>query len=345
VTKSRSGRILPILLAGLLLTAAAAPADAAHLTYYGGPVLTHVKIVQVLWGTGTFTSGVSDGGVTTTTKLGDFYKAVTNSRYLDWLRQYATPSQAIGRGTFAGTYAITPSVCSPKPCTVSDGEIQSELKAQITAGHLPAPDANTVYCVSFPKDVTITWQGFFSCVQFCAYHGTASYGTPTYLYYAVLPYVGVGGACSGMCGSGDDYTVQTTVAASHLLNSITDPASGVAVSLAAPLAWFDGSAGEIGGICNGQQATIVGPDAVTYTVQKGWSNAANACVAVSLYALGDADGNGILGVGDVFWLINSLFAGGPPPLGAADVNTDNVTNVADVFYLINFLFAGGAAPF
>lgn len=55
--------------------------------------------------------------------------------------------------------------------------IQSELAAQITAGHLPAPvndtqgNANSFYMIYFPPGVTINLDGFISCQQFCAYHG------------------------------------------------------------------------------------------------------------------------------------------------------------------------------
>ncbi|HKC25450.1 MAG TPA: dockerin type I domain-containing protein [Thermoanaerobaculia bacterium] len=59
---------------------------------------------------------------------------------------------------------------------------------------------------------------------------------------------------------------------------------------------------------------------------------------------GDADGNDVVNVADVFWLINSLFAGGPQPVRGCDANGDGKTDVADVFYLINFLFAGGKGP-
>lgn len=59
---------------------------------------------------------------------------------------------------------------------------------------------------------------------------------------------------------------------------------------------------------------------------------------------GDANGNGSVGVDDIFYLINTLFAGGPPPVGPADVNGDGQVSVADIFYLINYLFAGGPAP-
>jgi predicted outer membrane repeat protein len=66
--------------------------------------------------------------------------------------------------------------------------------------------------------------------------------------------------------------------------------------------------------------------------------------AFELGPSGDVNGDGLVNVTDVFYLINFLFAGGPIPLGRGDVNGDNVIDVADVFYLINFLFAGGPAP-
>jgi hypothetical protein len=59
---------------------------------------------------------------------------------------------------------------------------------------------------------------------------------------------------------------------------------------------------------------------------------------------GDADGNGALGVGDVFYLINSLFAGGLAPVHGSDVNGDGILDVNDIFFLINYLFAGGPSP-
>jgi hypothetical protein len=54
--------------------------------------------------------------------------------------------------------------------------------------------------------------------------------------------------------------------------------------------------------------------------------------------------NGAVDVADVFYLINNLFAGGPPPVCSGDVNADGTTDIGDVFYLINYLFAGGPAP-
>jgi hypothetical protein len=66
--------------------------------------------------------------------------------------------------------------------------------------------------------------------------------------------------------------------------------------------------------------------------------------AVERYASGDANGDGMLDVADVFYVINFLFAGGPSPVGEADANGDGTVDVADVFYIINNLFAGGPGP-
>jgi hypothetical protein len=59
---------------------------------------------------------------------------------------------------------------------------------------------------------------------------------------------------------------------------------------------------------------------------------------------GDVDGSGTVDIADIFYLINYLFASGPPPLGCSDANGDSTIDVADVFYLINYLFAGGPPP-
>lgn len=56
------------------------------------------------------------------------------------------------------------------------------------------------------------------------------------------------------------------------------------------------------------------------------------------------NGDGLVNVTDVFYLINNLFAGGPAPTSTGDANGDGQITVLDVFYLINYVFAGGPAP-
>ena len=119
-------------------------ATSAHLTYYGGKVLASVKVVQVLYGSGTYASSISG------TQLGAFYSGVTASTYMDWLKEYDTPSQSVGRGKFVKKVSITPAASRDK-ATITDSSIQAEISAQIGKGILPAPDGNTLYMVNFPK--------------------------------------------------------------------------------------------------------------------------------------------------------------------------------------------------
>jgi hypothetical protein len=161
---------------------------------------------------------------------------------------------------------------------VTDSQIESFVSAQISAGKLPAPDANTVYAVFFPSGVKITASdGSQSCVQFCAYHGTFVRNNLN-IYYDVIPDLSQSG-CSGGCGSSTVLNNTTSVLSHEMAETITDPAVGLATVYGPPLGWYNATYGEIGDICNGQQTTVTGTDGHTYTVQKLWSNKANACVA------------------------------------------------------------------
>jgi hypothetical protein len=61
---------------------------------------------------------------------------------------------------------------------------------------------------------------------------------------------------------------------------------------------------------------------------------------------GDANGDGVINVTDVVYLINYLFISGPAPnpIQAGDANCDGVVNVTDVVYLINYLFLVPPGP-
>jgi hypothetical protein len=271
-------------------SAFAAPAG-AHLTYYGGRVVSNLQVVQVLYGTGSYLSQVSS---TTSPSLATFYQGVLNSPYVDWLTEYNTTTQVgprsnqiIGRGTFAGQYAITPSSANNRS-TISDSNIQSELAAQITAGHLPAPTSdaagnpNTYYAIFFPHGKTISLGGVRSCAAggFCAYHGTIA-NVPGFgeVYYGVHPDMQAGSGCDTGCGNAATaFGNYTSVASHEMVETITDCEVGIASVDAPPLAWYDDANGEIGDICNAQQGTIVGGDGVTYTVQLEFSNTADACI-------------------------------------------------------------------
>jgi len=64
------------------------------------------------------------------------------------------------------------------------------------------------------------------------------------------------------------------------------------------------------------------------------------------YLRGDANGDWVVNVTDVVYLINYLFIGGPGPelWQTGDANCDETINVSDVVYLINYLFISGPPP-
>ncbi|MGE5322270.1 MAG: hypothetical protein ACM3SW_05390 [Actinomycetota bacterium] len=266
----------------------AAPAG-AHLNYWGGPVISNVHVVQVLYGSGSYNAQVAG---TASPTMGQFYGDLTgaNSGYTSLLTQYNTPAtggtnQTIGNGTFDGLFQIVPSAAN-NGSTITDSQVQSELLAQISAGHLPAPildaagNPDTLYMIFFPPGKTITQGGSSSCQAggFCAYHGTTSTLFSGHnVLYGVHPDMQSGLCATGGCGNAGVFGNYTSVTSHELTEAITDAFVGIATTFAPPLAWYDQNNGEIGDICNGQQGTYVA-NGTSYTIQLEFSNAASNCV-------------------------------------------------------------------
>jgi hypothetical protein len=263
---------------------------AVQLNYYGGPVVSNLQVVVVLWG-----SGVS---TVVTNGIEDFFKSMINSSYFDLLSEYSTygppigggtgTNQSIGRGTFGGLLTIAPSICNAPPCTITDAQLQTELLSQITAANLPPPEldssgnVNTLYMIYFPPGVTIQLENFNSCVEFCAYHGTT---TSTFnsksLAYGVMPDFGPTSMCTRGCGTGTEFENITSISSHEMAETVTDYDAELATPYFPPLAWIDPvyGTGEIGDICNHIETTVTTPGGI-YTVQQLWSNQLNACVSI-----------------------------------------------------------------
>ncbi len=83
----------------------------------------------------------------------------------------------------------------------------------------------------------------------------------------------------------------------------------------------------------------------SYELGHGRINCYKALVMVSgyTYVYGDANGDGIITVSDLLFLINYLFKRGPAPnpLSAGDPNADCVITVGDVIDITNYLFRMG----
>ncbi len=268
-------------------TGLAAPAG-AHLSYFGGPVVSNAHVVQILYGSGSFLPQLT---TTTTPSMASFYSDILglHSGYINLLSQYDTPAsggtnQTIGNGIFDGLFQIIPSAAN-NGSTINDTQIQAELMAQISAGQLPAPvydaagNADTIYMIYFPPGKTLVLNSSTSCVAggFCAYHGTTSATLNSkHLLYGVHPDLQSGG-CSTGCGASTTFGNYTSVSSHELTETITDAFVGLAPTIGAPLAWYDSANGEIGDICNAQQGAYTA-NGTTYTIQLEFSNVANNCV-------------------------------------------------------------------
>ncbi len=255
----------------------------AHLTYYGGPVVSSVKVVVVYYGNGSYLPALSSG-------LPSFYAALSNGTFMDMLSEYSTQGvsgggtvgseliQHGGSNSFIGSFIITPSAAN-NGSTIDDTQIQAELQAQIAGSHLPNPsydaggNADTIYMIYFPPGKTITQGGSSSCVSggFCAYHGTIS-SSGRNILYGVQPDMQSGSGCFTGCGNSTVFNNYTSVSSHEYAETITDAAVGLATTLSPPLAWYDNTNGEIGDICNAIQGQADG-----YTVQAQWSNLQNGC--------------------------------------------------------------------
>ena len=233
-----------------------APARTGKLRWYGGPVLARAKVVAVQWGSAS-------------EPVADFYKTFVASAAYRWLSEYDTSSQSIAAGSFAGAVRISP--VKARGTSLTDAQVERELAAQIAAGVLPVPDANTVFMVHFPAGVRISLGSSHSCEAggFCGYHSAFKLRGKR-VAYAVLP--DMGGGCTTGCGSGTAFERLTSVASHELVEAVTDPEVGLATGLGPPLAWYDSAGGEIGDLCAGQTTR-----AGSYVVQKEWSNSAGRC--------------------------------------------------------------------
>jgi len=266
----------------------AAPSG-AHLTFFGGPVTSHISVAPLYW----------NSSVQFQSNLNLFYIDVPNSPlFTVVLSQY-------GVGAGSGRAGV---VDARATANVTDSTVRTELLNQINAGRLPAPTANTYYPIHFPPGMSITApDGTKSCISFCAYHSTFVRNGVN-VNYGVIP--DQGGNCSA-CGT-DPQLVNNldAISSCQLTNTATDAALGLATSLGPPLAWFDSSLGEVCSICGGQQSTIAG-NGRTYVIDRVFSNAAKNCVPTGDFTIAASPASQTItaGAGAVYSVATAIQSG------------------------------------
>lgn len=86
---------------------------------------------------------------------------------------------------------------------------------------------------------------------------------------------------------------------------------------------------------------------VVFTSNMASNSPVTLPVILWVYTFGDANGDGMVNVTDVNYILAYIFAFGPAPVPvpwAADVNCDHIANITDCVWLIAFIFEDGPPP-
>jgi hypothetical protein len=257
---------------GALDAAVAYPADHTPLPqvdYNGGRVLENPKIVTVTFANDdpTMVARVQQfGDVITTTP---WWTAVS-SEYCK--KPSNTP--CIGPGSSGGHVVVSdaPAANYSDSSVGGASTLQDFIQQHVVGGgdggaapDFPRPDADTLYVIYFPPNVTITLDGSPSCDSFGAYHNTTTLpdanDVPRAAPYAIIP----------RCGTKES---TTTVSASHeIIEAATDPDIGlnsISYYMRDPLWAIAG--GEVGDLCEGFGSSGTTTTESTFVVQRSWSN-------------------------------------------------------------------------
>ena len=224
---------------------------------YGGPVLTHPKVLPIVFAGDPFANDIR---VFTSTLGQTAYWNTIASEY--------------GVGPLTGEAAVV--VPETPPASIANDQIPAWLSSKMTAGVLPMPDGSTIYAIFYPSGTIITSGGAAqSCVANYGYHdeGTAPNGAA--YPFAVLP------RCHNAWQS--DLANLTNATSHEYLEASTDPLTETAKAYydvdPDHYAWavLAGGPAEIGDMCTVViGADYYGPPGFPYVVQRMWSNAAAA---------------------------------------------------------------------
>ncbi len=115
------------------------------------------------------------------------------------------------------------------------------------------------------------------------------------------------------------------------------------------------------GLCSQNSLTVefgLGLNLLVDTLQIQWPSAKSIDTYINIpadqvltlyqggFARGDANGDGVVDLGDAIYILNYLYKGGPAPNPAwtGDANSDGVVDLGDAIYILNYLYKGGPPP-
>jgi hypothetical protein len=248
------------------------PIDPPQVTNQGGPVMAAPKIIPIFF---------ANDDATTTAAVADFVKKVGKTQY--WIAN--TAEYGVGAATGADPVQLT-SADNPGT-TIDDTQIQTWLAGKLNANDavFGTPDANTLYALFYPPNVTITLGGgaggdagggggAASCSSFGGYHSNiqldAAHGTMN-VAYAVMPRCASFGPLMGL-------DVVTGTASHEFVEAVTDPFPQTMPAYAqvdvAHIYWQSVLGGsETGDMCAQFSSSFTKfPEMPAYTVQRCWSN-------------------------------------------------------------------------
>jgi hypothetical protein len=233
-----------------------------------GTIIESVEVVAIYWGA-TWDSGAD---AILSGDLDTFFNYIVTSPLMDMLSEYNSPNTQIKHGKLKKSVRITTSEPgTPDPTgpgrTITDTEVQQALLNFIANPTFPQPDANTLYFIYLPPNVTCTTGGLTSCVAgvggMCGYHSSDTSGPNPARRYAVIPHFR---SCLNCLIGGSLFDTYTIVTSHELCEAITDPDG---------ITWNDPTVkfGEIGDLCNRIPINLG-----SYLVQAEWSNSRSRCL-------------------------------------------------------------------
>src|SRR5437868_14616946 len=130
---------------------------------------------------------------------------------MDKLAEYG-----VGRGTLADNGIADPAISAGQ--TVVDSQIRQMLVTNISRGFLQVPDANRLYIVFTPPNVTVTSGSQNSLNDFFGYHDSFTDAALQRIRYAVIAHPIGNGDAAGL----DDFQTLTWVVSHELAESVTN---------------------------------------------------------------------------------------------------------------------------